>query len=270
MPICALTPTVRIYEDFDKMSAKEVYFNESGDKIIVKLLHDQSEILKSSSDGAKNVTADDSAASSTASNTTCDTNKTKRPYRKFSDGRKRSTSNQVYKCSKAFAETHHNSTMPSQTVSVRKTSVGSKQSGTTVSTSSNVATVIEPVKLKQPYVSRRYLGGPSTSSSAGGLRKQILTRQSVSPSAIVDDYDIIGTSLSTGYMQYQMSLLAVPMPRDYGDASSDDLSSEWDSDVPAERQSPKVNIILIYITSNKINSPLIFYLKSSVGIYTFD
>lgn len=29
-----------------------------------------------------------------------------------------------------------------------------------------------------------------------------------------------------------MSLLEVPLPRDYGDASSDDLSSEWDSDVP--------------------------------------
>lgn len=241
MPICALTPTVRIYEDFDKMSAKEVYFNESGDKIIVKLLHDQSEILKSSSDGAKNFPTDDSATSSSASNSamTGDTSKTKRPHRKFSDGRKRSTSSQVYKCSKAFAETHHNSTMPSQTISVRKNSVGSKQSGSIVSASSNVATVVEPVKLKQPYVSRRYLSGPS--SSAGGLRKQILTRQSVSPSAIVDDYDIIGTSLSTGYMQYQMSLLAVPMPRDYGDASSDDLSSEWDSDVPAERQSPKVN-----------------------------
>lgn len=35
-----------------------------------------------------------------------------------------------------------------------------------------------------------------------------------------------------GYEQYQMSLLEVPLPRDYGDASSDDLSSEWDSDVP--------------------------------------
>jgi hypothetical protein len=38
-------------------------------------------------------------------------------------------------------------------------------------------------------------------------------------------------SLSPGYEQYQMSLLAVPWPADYGEASSDDLSSEWDSDV---------------------------------------
>lgn len=38
MPICAY-PQVRIYEDFDKMSAKEVYFNEAGKKVTVKLLH---------------------------------------------------------------------------------------------------------------------------------------------------------------------------------------------------------------------------------------
>jgi len=38
--------------------------------------------------------------------------------------------------------------------------------------------------------------------------------------------------LSPGYEQYQKSLLEVPWPADYGEASSDDLSSEWDSDVP--------------------------------------
>lgn len=34
-----------------------------------------------------------------------------------------------------------------------------------------------------------------------------------------------------GYHQYSKSLLEVPSHYDYGDASSDDLSSEWDSDV---------------------------------------
>lgn len=35
-----------------------------------------------------------------------------------------------------------------------------------------------------------------------------------------------------GYEQYQKSLLEVPWPpAEYGEASSDDLSSEWDSDV---------------------------------------
>lgn len=44
-------------------------------------------------------------------------------------------------------------------------------------------------------------------------------------------------SACSGYEQYQRSLLEVPMILDYGDASSDDLSSEWDSDVP---EFPKV------------------------------
>lgn len=35
-----------------------------------------------------------------------------------------------------------------------------------------------------------------------------------------------------GYEQYQKSLLEVPFHAEYGEASSDDLSSEWDSDVP--------------------------------------
>lgn len=44
--------------------------------------------------------------------------------------------------------------------------------------------------------------------------------------------------MSPGYEQYQMQLLEVPWPRgDYGDASSDDLSSEWDSDAPDSKPS---------------------------------
>lgn len=41
--------------------------------------------------------------------------------------------------------------------------------------------------------------------------------------------------ISGGYEQYNLSLLHVPMPKDYGEPSSDDLSSEWDSDVPCEK-----------------------------------
>lgn len=47
-------------------------------------------------------------------------------------------------------------------------------------------------------------------------------------------------SIPTGYEIYQKSLLEVPMLLDYGDASSDDLSSEWDSDVPEVTHSIKV------------------------------
>lgn len=59
--------------------------------------------------------------------------------------------------------------------------------------------------------------------SSSNLRKHVLVRRSPSP------------SMSPGYEQYQMALLEVPMPRDYGEASSDDLSSEWDSDAPDSR-----------------------------------
>jgi hypothetical protein len=41
-----------------------------------------------------------------------------------------------------------------------------------------------------------------------------------------------------GYDQYlKQYLLQVPMPSDYGEPSSDDLSSEWDSDVPDNKNS---------------------------------
>lgn len=47
--------------------------------------------------------------------------------------------------------------------------------------------------------------------------------------------------ISDGYDQYlKQYLLQVPMPKDYGEPSSDDLSSEWDSDV-AENKSNEPN-----------------------------
>lgn len=54
-----------------------------------------------------------------------------------------------------------------------------------------------------------------------------------------------GSVLAPGYEQYQKSLLEVPASTEYGDASSDDLSSEWDSDVPDVPRSdqPKVRMI---------------------------
>lgn len=50
------------------------------------------------------------------------------------------------------------------------------------------------------------------------------------------------TSVTPGYEQYQKSLLEVPWRHaEYGEASSDDLSSEWDSDVPEPPPNQKVN-----------------------------
>lgn len=44
---------------------------------------------------------------------------------------------------------------------------------------------------------------------------------------------------AAGYEQYQRSLLEVPWPAgEYGEASSDDLSSEWDSDAPETTAAP--------------------------------
>ncbi|XP_055716667.1 inositol-trisphosphate 3-kinase A isoform X1 [Phlebotomus papatasi] len=74
-----------------------------------------------------------------------------------------------------------------------------------------------------------HTGHSAHQNSSGGLRKQLLSRRTPSPSSP------LGASLCPGYDQYQMALLEVPMPRDFGDASSDDLSSEWDSDAPDYR-----------------------------------
>ena len=55
--------------------------------------------------------------------------------------------------------------------------------------------------------------------------------------------------LSPGYEQYQKSLLEVPWPADYGEASSDDLSSEWDSDVPDVPTPAPSKVVVISYTS---------------------
>lgn len=58
-----------------------------------------------------------------------------------------------------------------------------------------------------------------------------------SPSPFRRSPSPMGGSYS-GYEQYQKSLLSVPLIPEYGDASSDDLSSEWDSDVPDVAPTP--------------------------------
>jgi hypothetical protein len=60
--------------------------------------------------------------------------------------------------------------------------------------------------------------------------------------------------ISGGYEQYNLSLLHVPMPKDYGEPSSDDLSSEWDSDVPTDKTNgaAKESKVRIFLTLNHI------------------
>lgn len=201
MSICALPPIVRIYEDFDKMSAEELSYcesNKDGNKneiVVIKKVHPtpEREYCSSSCD-------EDSPKCSrgcNSSTTPRDDDKPKRT-RKLSDGRKKSSSNLLYKCSKSFADTHQQK-------------------------------AADDVRTKTATSSSRRHLDPQRSPS-GGLRKHVLNRRSPSPLSASDLRRIMGFSL--GYEQYQRSFLEVPLPRDYGYASSDDLSSEWDSDVP--------------------------------------
>lgn len=66
-----------------------------------------------------------------------------------------------------------------------------------------------------------------------------------------------------GYDQYlKQYLLQVPMPSDYGEPSSDDLSSEWDSDVPDNKNSEankesKVRQMTLFVTLLNNNTTLV-------------
>lgn len=231
--------------------------------------------------------------------------KPKRPHRKLSDGRKRSTSNMLNKSSGtsqtmlssgSATSNSLNSTGAGSSITASSNSSSSSASSTNSSPSGSTSSATRrstvhhqlqqhsddddytaarkpddghgqssaagaaPATIKpspggsvrsssgNTFTPRRFLnpGGHHHSHHGSSLRKQLLTRRSPSPSVVALPAGAAqqlntSTSLCPGYLQYQMSLLEVPMPRDYGDASSDDLSSEWDSDVPAERQSPKVN-----------------------------
>ncbi|XP_030382398.1 inositol-trisphosphate 3-kinase A isoform X1 [Scaptodrosophila lebanonensis] len=230
------SPEVRIYEDFDRMSAKEVYYNEAGKKVTVKLLHfpdvppediaklrfdddddneeedDDEEELDS--DAGRHAHSNESGSMVDASKTDADSEDAEseaeevegatggatsapNPTSKKLFRRKLSGNNmQTRKCSLAFAQAH-----------------GIKQR-------------FPEKKLSMPIISITggSGGGSEHTSLAGGRRlsQQHAPRRTHSP---------MGQSLCPGYIQYSKSLLEVPMPRDYGYASSDDLSSEWDSDV---------------------------------------
>lgn len=263
MSICAF-PQVRIYEDFDKMSAKEVYYNEAGNKVTVKLLHfpdippeeiskikfddDESgdsnigingnitfdsKILDDniSHDGNEQSEADEEDANSATSE--------KPPHHKKSHLRKKSSTNQLYtrKCSIAFAQAHG--------IKLAATSTAATATPTTIATTT---TATPSIMHKMPTImftnsksapqgqiaESMYIGDCGGISIGGGnLRRQMLgSRRSISPSGLNNG------CLSPGYAQYSKSLLEVPMPRDYGYASSDDLSSEWDSDVSTASASP--------------------------------
>lgn len=62
--------------------------------------------------------------------------------------------------------------------------------------------------------------------------------------------------ISDGYDQYlKQYLLQVPMPKDYGEPSSDDLSSEWDSDSVADNKIDEANNKESKVRSRNENRP---------------
>lgn len=82
---------------------------------------------------------------------------------------------------------------------------------------------------------------PSPDSDCSPRFRRRSLRRSASPSSRR------GSEAAPGYEQYQKSLLEVPASTEYGDASSDDLSSEWDSDVPdvPRPDQPKVREVFV-------------------------
>lgn len=246
MSVCAAPlPIVRIFKDFDKMSAKE-------QQHAIRVAEDNNNDDDTETDDEK-VTLKFVAASIDEKDCCTSSNEEDfitrpRPLRQ----RKRSTSNVLYKPSKAFAENHvHGSNNMGSTKRINSTpSTQIDHSGFANEPSSRISLTMNSNQFESPVLNF------TASGSKDGLRKQLLVRRSPSPSFLerhtyknrfsATPYNA-ALCLSPGYAQYQMALLEVPMPRDYGDASSDDLSSEWDSDVPEPQRSPKVFIFEYFV-----------------------
>lgn len=317
MSICAY-PQVRIYEDFDKMSAKEVYYNEAGNKITVKLLHypdispDEFHKLRFDDDDANGDHANsdqgitgtnevagaitmnskqdkaESSNNSESESEVCSLNGNERDNEEEGDGkrvtsegieplsstpsddgsgvrkplRKKSSGNLMHKCSKAFAKAHGISTTTQPLVLP------------SIIPPPGCASIMDQVQLygapsspsSSPGVGTSAVSdaagfgvnsNPSKNAKFGSLRKNQTSQSRRSPSPANQS----ASTLCPGYAQYQKSLLEVPMPRDYGDASSDDLSSEWDSDVPETKSAIKDQKVLI------LHSRLMRFTKLNGNLY---
>lgn len=277
MSLCAY-PQVRIYEDFDKMSAKEVYYNEAGNKVTVKLLHfpdvppDEVDNMKFDDDADY---AEEAVEAVEMEHTNCK----ECCVHKDGDGISSPLVNGMLhgKSTKAAAEdddpeeeddndpeedevdeaatsydetaereadelsrphspalpmaTHspihpfhlhqHSHSAPTKKI-FRKKSTGNQAHARKCSIAFAQAhglPVSAPPTIMVPP------RPPATNELSGcAMRRHFqLQRRSPSPQQ----------NLCPGYTQYSRSFLEVPLPRDYGYASSDDLSSEWDSDVPS-------------------------------------
>ncbi|KAM7349516.1 inositol 1,4,5-triphosphate kinase 2 isoform 2-T7 [Cochliomyia hominivorax] len=264
MSICAF-PQVRIYEDFDKMSAKEVYYNEAGKKITVKLLHfpeippeeinkisfeeeekQQMEIIngnkpvpligtlpspskeKEEEEVIENEEEDDDPEEEEETENTEDT--------ALDDESEADEDKEADEAEKVDTAHKRDSSSSHPKKALRKKSSGNLNHGRKVSMAFAQAhgmslSSATGAIAKTPPPTPTIMIPPKTvydnKDTIANMRKNsLLNRRSPSPHSL-------SSGLSPGYAQYSKSLLEVPLPRDYGYASSDDLSSEWDSDVPS-------------------------------------
>ncbi|XP_028896309.2 inositol-trisphosphate 3-kinase A isoform X2 [Zeugodacus cucurbitae] len=270
MSLCAY-PQVRIYEDFDKMSAKEVYYNEAGNKVTVKLLHFP-DVPPEEVDNMKFDDDADYAEEAVEAVEMAHTNCKQCCVHRDSDGVDSSLMNGIphMKCAKTDAEDddpeeeedndpeedeadgdetaereadelsrphspalpmpahshphhlhQHSHSVPSKKI-FRKKSTGSqahtRKCSIAFAQAHGLPVSAPPTIMVPPRA-------PATNELSGCAMRRHLQLQRRSPSP--------QQNLCPGYTQYSKSFLEVPLPRDYGYASSDDLSSEWDSDVPS-------------------------------------
>ncbi|KAL9877620.1 inositol-trisphosphate 3-kinase A-like isoform X1 [Glossina fuscipes] len=272
MPICAY-PQVRIYEDFDKMNAKEVYFNEAGKKVTVKLLHfpevppeevdklkfeeiekEQQNIINGNNPNFYTLTTereikcdeeDEDDEDEDEDEETIITSEQEEDEENAADEdeaeeaaickktqRKKSVGNPFLsrKVSMAFAQAHGLAMNNLSPVGGRNDNYGSDSGGGNIDTSSAGVLPKTPPPTPTIMIPPKSFGVEAIADKFLALRKSVLlNRRSPSPNGL--------NSLCPGYVQYSKSLLEVPLPRDYGYASSDDLSSEWESDANATSSS---------------------------------
>lgn len=206
----ALIPTFKIYEDFDKIIAKEVCFSETGEKRIVKLLHfpninpdEQNRLLMSSDSGQSE---DEEQQQSGVDNNNCSAflnkQRKKSSSKRVLDMQRKISLNKLSEV-KNELNSHHNHNDGATTSS----------SNTTMAHGLSYSSI--PLK---------------TQKSDEPRKKSINTNKYNPHNPHHNRLKKMGQF--SGYEQYKMSLLEVPLSRDYCDPSSDDLSSEWDSDVP--------------------------------------
>lgn len=216
-------PTLRIFEDFDKIFAKEVKFLDSGDKIIVSFLNfsnispeETHRLLMSDDSGEEQYQSDEHPEIEGSG---------ERP-RKKSSSSKRILDQRKASLNKLNHQQNqqHPVEMPGQII----------ESPEGLHRRNNV-----------PHI--RHTHHPHHHNHPHHQQHHERHRSS-------------SRSLQSGYDKFQMSLLSIPMPKDYGDPSSDDLSSasEWDSDANdkvnnnSTNKEVKVRIFTNFVTHRKV------------------